>query len=536
MTGIIVAAQPEAVEAGALVLRRGGNAVDAAITAAFVQCVVDPQMTGITGYGSMQIFMPGKGVHEVSDFFARSPLAVRPDMWEDKLIGEARDGFSFTIEGRVNEMGYQAVGTPTNLKGFASALERHGTMDLAQAVQPAIAFARDGFTIRPYMSYFWNLDDSALGRSSTRDLLAFSATGRRLYFRPDGTLRRTGETIVNPGLARTLERITRAGPGIFYGGEIGEEIVADFQANDGLLSMEDLTSVSVEYDAPVWGEYRGLRVASQPPPGGGISLIQALQILDRFDLAAMEHGSAAHLRLLAEVLKRVTSDKDTHIGDPQFNDVPADWLLSQDRAAEHAADIQSGRVAHVERLGMGVEPQNTTQVCVIDRAGNAVTLTHTLGVPSGAMTDSLGIMYSGIMSAFDPRPRRPGSLGPGKCRTSSQTPSMVFDGEVPRIIIGAPGGTSILSALVQGISNVIDFGMPILEAVTAPRISVTSDVIDISNRIPRHVQAELEAMGYPVARSSMGYAFAALHALHRTPDGRLSGAADPQRDGMWLRG
>ncbi|MHC1550297.1 gamma-glutamyltransferase [Phyllobacterium sp. K27] len=536
MNGIIVAAQPEAAEAGAIVLRRGGNAVDAAITAALVQCVVDPQMAGIAGYGSMQTFMPGKGVHEVWEFFARSPLAVTPDMWVDKLRGEARDGFSFTIDGHVNEIGYQAAGTPTSLKGFATVLGRHGTMDLAQALKPAIEYARGGFMIRPYMSYFWNLDDAAQGRVSVRDQLAFSEAGRRLYFHADGQLKRAGERIVNPELATTLERIAKAGPEIFYSGEIAEEIIADFQANGGLLSREDLASVAVGHSDPVWGDYRGLRVASIPPAGGGISLIQALQILDNFDLPAMEHGSAQHLRLLAEVLKRVTTDKDAHIGDPRFTDVPAGWLLSGERATEHADDIRSGRVAHVERLDMGHESKNTTQVCVVDGSGNAVSLTHTLGVPSGAMTASLGIMYNCIMSAFDPRRGRPGSLGPAKCRTSSQTPTIVFDGEAPKIVIGAPGGTAILPALVQGISNVVDFGMTVLEAVAAPRVSVTSDIIDISNRIPRYVQTELEGMGYTITRSSIGYAFAALHALHRDGMGTLSGAADPQRDGMWLRG
>jgi gamma-glutamyltranspeptidase/glutathione hydrolase len=152
------------------------------------------------------------------------------------------------------------------------------------------------------------------------------------------------------------------------------------------------------------------------------------------------------------------------------------------------------------------------------------------------MTPSLGLMYSGIMNAFDPRPGRPGSLGPGKCRTSSQTPTILFEGETPRIVIGAPGGTSILPALLQGISNVVDYRMPVFEAVSAPRVSVTSDVIDMSNRIPRFIQKELEQQGYAVVRSSMGYAFAALHALHRERDGILTGGADPQRDGMWMRG
>lgn len=535
MSGIVVAAQPEAAEVGADVLRNGGNAVDAAITAALVQCVVDPQMTGITGYGSMQVFLPGRGVHEAADFFARSPLSTPSDLWADKLIGEARDGFSFSVEGAENEIGYRAAGTPTNLAGFAAALERHGTMDLAQALAPAIAYARDGFTVRPYMSHFWNLDDSALGRCAIRDLLAFSKTGRELYFRSDGSLKRPGDRITNPALARTLERIAAAGAAIFYEGDIAEEMIADFRANGGLMTMEDLAAVRVEWSAPVTGRYRGHDVASQPPSGGGISLIQALQVLDRFDLAAMPHNGVDHLALLTEILKRVTTDKDNHIGDPRFSDVPQAWLLSQDRADEHAADIRSGRIAHIERLSLGKESSETTQVCAMDEAGNAVTLTHTLGTPGGAMTSGLGVMYSCLMSAFDPRPGKPGSLGPGKCRPSSQMPTMVFQNERPRIVIGAPGGTAILPAMLQGISNVVDHGMSMLEAVAAPRVSVTSDLVDISNRIARATQAGLEARGYSVARSPLSYAFAALHAVHRAGDGHMTAAADPQRDGTWMR-
>lgn len=534
MSGLIVAAQPEAVEIGALALRRGGNAVDAAIACAFTQGVVDPQMAGIAGYGTMQVFMPGRGVHENLEFYARSPLATKADMWLDLLTGESRDGFAFLLKGHVNEIGYQAPGTPASLKGYAAALERYGTMALADVMQPAIGYARDGFMVRPYVEHYWNHDQSGLGRIAARDQLAFSPAGRQTYFHPDGRLKRAGDIVRNPALATTLERIARHGPDIFYTGEIAEEIAADFAAHGGLMTREDLARVRAEVSAPVWGRYRGLRVASMPPPGGGISVIQALQILDRFDLSGMEHNGSVHLRLLAEVLKRVTTDKDEHVGDPEFTEVPVEWLLSDGRAEAHAADIRAGNVAHVTRLDQPAEPRNTTHVTVIDRDGNTVSLTHTLGVPSGAVTASLGVMWNGIMSGFDPRPGRPGSLAPGKGRTSSQAPTIVFDGDRPRIAIGAPGGTSIGPALVQGISNVIDFGMPVFEAVAAPRISVTSDVIDISNRIPRYVEAELREAGYPVSRSYMGYAFAALHAIEAR-DG-LSGGADPQRDGMWMRG
>ncbi|TQI74760.1 gamma-glutamyltransferase 1 [Bosea sp. AK1] len=535
MAGMIVAAQPEAVEAGALVLRRGGNAVDAAIACAFVQSVVDPQMTGIAGYGSMQVYMPRRGVHEVLEFYARSPRATRADMWADKVLGEAPDGFSFIVEGQVNEIGYQSIGSPGNLKGYTTALSDYGTMDLADIMAPAIAYARDGFMIRPYMHYFMALDPSAMGRVPNEKLLRFSATGRDVYFRADGSMKRPGDIVANPDLARTLERIAVAGPDIFYRGEIAEQIAADMQAHGGLLSYDDLAQYELRRSAPVWGRYRDHRIASVQPPGGGVSLIQLLHVLEGFDIGALEHNGTEHLRILTEALKRVTIDKDTHIGDPEFVEVPVDRLLSKDYAATLADSIRRGERASLERMKLKQEPKDTTQVCVVDQDGNAVTLTHTLNIPSGVITDGLGFMYNGLMSAFDPRPGRPGSLAPNKGRTSSQMPSIVFRDDRPFIVIGAPGGTAILPAMAQGISNVVDFGMPIFDAVAAPRISVTGNAIDVSNRIPRYVTAELERDGYRVARSYQGFAFAALHAVLNR-DGRLSAGADPQRDGMWLRG
>lgn len=534
--GMIVAAQPEAAEVGALTLRRGGNAIDAAIACAFTQAVVDPQMAGISGYGTMQVFMPGRGIHENLEFYARTPLSATPDMWADIITGESRDGFAFLLKDHVNEIGYQAPGTPASLRGFADALSRYGTMELADVMKPAIGYARDGFMVRPYVQYYWNYDQSSMGRVTLKDQLAFSEAGRATYFRPDGTLKKAGDIVRNPALATTLERIAAAGPEIFYTGEMAEEIVADFQANGGLMSMADLASVRSVVTQPVWGKYRGLDVATLPPPGGGVSLLQALHMMDRFDIGAMAHNETEHLRLLAEVMKRMTIDKDSHIGDPEFVDVPVDWLISDERAEAHAAEIRAGRMAHVVRMEQTPpEPKDTTHVTVMDAEGNTVTLTHTLGVPSGAVTGSLGVMWNGIMSGLDPRPGRPGSIAPGKGRTSSQMPTIVFEGERPRIAIGAPGGTAIPPAILQGLSNVIDFGMSISEAVSAPRICVTSDTIDISNRIPRYVEAELTTAGYPVARSYMTYAFAAMHAIEAREDG-LHGGADPQRDGMWMRG
>lgn len=531
MKGMVVAAQPEAAEAGVLALRRGGNAIDAAVAAAFVQGVVDPLMTGIAGYGSMQVYMPRRGVHQHLTFYARAPLAARPAMWADAVGGQSRDGFAYLVKDHANEIGYLAPGTPGNLRGYTEALADFGTMELADVMQPAIDHAARGWMVRPYVHYYWTLDQGASGMLNPADYLRFSRTGRDLYCTPDGAPKRPGQVVTNPDMARSLQRIARHGPEIFYGGEMAEEMVADFRRHGGLLSLDDLHGYRCRRSDPIWGSYRGHPVASLAPPGGGVSLIQLLHILEEFDLSALDHDGAQHLRILAEAMKQVAIDKDAHVGDPEFVDVPLDMLLSRDRAREIAAGIRAGRKTHVPR--MPFEAADTTQVTVVDGDGNAVSLTHTLGNPSGVITDGLGFMYNGLMNGFDPRPGRAGSIAPGKSRTSSQCPTIVFAGERPRIVLGAPGGTSIVPALAQTISNVIDFDMGIFEAVAAPRIAVNSDTIDVSNRIPRYVTDALAAQGYPIARSYMGFAFAAVHAIEQR-EGRLAGGADPQRDGVAL--
>ncbi|MEO5692492.1 MAG: gamma-glutamyltransferase family protein [Usitatibacter sp.] len=530
--GMIVAPQPEAVEAGALVLEQGGNAVDAAIVCALVQGVVDPQMTGIAGFGSMQIFMPGRGVHETIDFHARCPAAVRPDMWADKLIGEVRDGFGFRVEGQVNDVGYQSIAVPGSLMAYAQAAAEFGTMEWKDVVQPAIDECRAGFVVRPHVHGMWVKDYSSVGRVDYVDKLRFTEPGRRIYFHPDGRLKGVGERIHNPGMLASLERIARHGYEIFYRGEMADEIDADMRANGGLLRRSDLESYGTRRGPPLWGRYRGRRIATAQPPGGGLMMLEILHILDEFDLRALGHNSSVHLNILAEAMKHATIDKDRHIGDPEFVDVPAERLLSRDHVASIAAQIAAGKKANVVRLATR-EAKNTTTLGVIDGSGNVVCLTHSLGAPSGVITPGLGFMYNGCLGAFDPRPGRAGSLAAGKSRFASMAPSIVFEGERPSLVIGAPGGAQIPTALAQVISNVLDFDMPILEAVVAARISATSNTIEVSNRIPRFVTRSLEASGHPVARNPASYVFAAVHAIH--DDGsRLRGAADPQRDGMAL--
>lgn len=530
--GMIVAPQPEAVEAGAEILRGGGNAVDAAIACALVQGVVDPQMTGIAGFGSVQVYLPGRGVHTCIDFHGRAPGRTTPDMWERLVEGETRDGFGFVLKGRVNDVGYQSITVPGSLRAYWEAQREFGTMPWAAVLAPAIAHAEAGFVVRPHVHQFWTRQE-LFGRVDTIDRLRFSAPGRRIYFDASGALRGIGDRVHNPDLARTLRRIAEGGAEVFYEGDIAKEIAADMERHGGLLTLDDLRGYRTTRAAPLWGGYRGARVATNRPPGGGVMLIEMLHVLEHFDLAALGHNTAAYIRVVAEAMKRATIDKDAHVGDPAFVDVPLPRLTGAAHAAALAAAIARGERAAVTRLAGSPEARDTTHVSVVDAAGNAVSMTHSLGMPSGVITEGLGFMYNGCMGVFDPRPGRAGSLAPGKSRFSSMCPSVVFRDGTPCLVIGAPGGTQIAMGVLQAILNVLDFGMSMAEAVAAPRFSATSDVIDVSNRIPTFVTRELTAMGYEVARSPLSFAFAGVHGIRIAGEG-WEGGADPSHDGMAL--
>ena len=529
---MIVAPQPEAVEAGAVVLREGGNAVDAAIACALVQGVVDPQMCGIAGFGSLQVYLPGRGVHEVIDFHGKAPAAAREDMWADLIEGEAPDGFGFILKGGVNDLGYQSITVPGSLKAYHQAQSLYGTRSWAEILQPAVEQAEAGFVIRPHVHGWWH-EKNESGRVATTDRLRLTPAGRRIYCDGAGEILGLGERLRNPDMARTLRRIAEGGADIFYSGEIAGEIAADMARNGGLITLEDLKRYETDVTEPLWGDYRGLRLATNRPPGGGIMLIEMLNILERFDLREMGHNSPDYIRVVAEAMKHATRDKDEQVGDPAFVAVPVERLTGKDYAADLAAAVARGEKAHVERLNAPAESKTTTHISVIDKDGNAVSMTHSLGMPSGVVSDGLGFMYNGCMAVFDPRPGRAGSIRPGKARFSSVCPSILFDGERPCLVIGAPGGTQIAMGVLQVILNVVDFGMPIQEAVCAPRVSATSDAIDVSNRIPTYVTRALEAQGYEVRRSPLSYPFASVHAI-RIDKGHLSGAADPNHDGMAL--
>lgn len=527
-TAMIVAPQPEAVEAGHAVLTAGGSAVDAVLACAFTQGVVDPLMCGIGGLGSMQVYDRSTGRHVVLDGLSTCPAACTPDMWETLFERECADGYGYVLTGSVNEIGRSAVTTPGVLRLFEAAHARFGRLPWADLLAPAIGFATDGWTIRPHVAGVFATNEAAYGRLPYSAKLAATPDGRALYMRPDDTPKRLGDPIRNPDLAATLGLIAREGVDSFYTGSLAERILADMKAHDGLLSAADLAGFRARVLQPLEIAYRGRRITTPPPPAGGIVVAEILRILERFDLTALGHNSAEYIRVVAEAMKIAGRDKEIHIGDPDYVVPPLDRLLSDSYADDCAALVRSGQKTSLPRAGG--DSRHTTTVSCADADGMVVSLTHTLGVPSGVIPPGTGFMLNGAMNWYDPRPGRPGSIAAGKRRFSSMSPTLVFEGDSPVITLGAPGGAWIGVAIAQALLNVLDWGMTMQEAVSAPRFSATTDVIDISNRIPRRVQRALEAMGYEVRRSPLSYPFAAPHGITLW-DGRPDGGADPQRDG-----
>jgi len=528
---MVSAPQPEAVEAGLDILKDGGNVVDAAIGAGLVQTAVDPQNCGIAGFGSMHLFLADKAVHTCIDFHGRAPLATRPEMWEDLIVRECDDGFGFVLKGEVNEIGYQSMTTPLTIKAFDEALSRFGTRSLAEMLAPAILYCEDGFAVRPGLHRLWTRAAESGRIARSRGLTDDPATAK-IYTKADGSIRGVGEILRNPDMARTYRRIAEHGAEDFYSGEIARQIDADMRANGGLITLEDLAACETETVDPLWTDYRGHRVATNQPPGGGLMIVLMLNILENFDLAAMGHNSADYIATVSEAMKIATVDKDTRMGDPRFFDIPFDELMSKDYAKAMAERIKRGEKTSVPRMNSGGnESKETTHICVADRSGNCVTMTHSLGSSSGTVTDGLGFMYNNCMMVFDPRPGHAGSLAPGKARFSALSPTIVFKGDKPFFLLGSPGGTTITMGNLQAILNVVDFNMTAQEAVMAPRFTATSDTIEVTNRIFRATERELQARGYPTKRHAFSHMIPIVQGI-RIVDGKLDGGSDPAGDGM----
>lgn len=515
MPAMIVGPEPAAVEEGLSLLRAGGNAVDAAVTAALVQGVVDPHMCGIGGGGLMLVHTAKDRTTTAIEFYPRAGSLVRPGQWEDLFVREADDRYGYILDGWVNDVGYQSVAVPGTVAGCDEALRRFGTISWADALQPAIRHARHGFVLTGHVRDYWMAERP--GELPNLARITATPASAELYTR-NGKVPPLGEVIPCEDYARTLERLAEAGAADFYSGRIAAAMAHDLGENGGFVTADDLAAYRVRIAAPVRGSYRGRDVVTAGPPAGGLTLLQMLNFLEGFDVGADLWPSTTAALRRVQAMDWAVRDRVTHLADPEFSDVPVASLIDKSYA-------ETARSIH--------DRPTTTHLSVVDDQGNAVSMTHTLGSASGVVTPGLGFTYNNYMNCFDPRPGGINSLQPGKTRFTMMAPAFIFEGDQLRANVGAPGGTKIVTAVLQTLLNVFDHGMDPVNAINAPRLDFQGDVVEVENRMPQSVVVGLIEHGYRVHRQPMSYSpyFAQAQAIFIGADGSMNGASDPRADG-----
>lgn len=530
----IVAPQPLAVEEGAKVLMAGGNAIDAAVTCAFVQGILDPHSCGIGGSAQLNLHLAEANQPVGIDAPATAGAKTTPEMWADQVIRPNPDGWGYFLHGKVNDIGYTSICTPGWVKGMATILERWGTISWAQAVEPAARIAEEGFIVSDRMAMRWAAKPRYPESVDWAQCLRASPDASRIYFKANGDTYDTGDRLRNPDYARTLRKLGANGAEDFYTGELASIMAADLAANGSFVTAEDLASYRVREDQLVTGTYRGDTISTITAPHGGPTLIAILNILEGYDLAALGHNSAAYIYLVSMAMKAAFADRNRFLADPTFQQVPLAWMISKERAAEWREWIDQGKPIEAAPVPTGTP--DTTHVSVVDRLGNCVALTHSLGgASSGVITPGMGFMYNNSMINFDPLPGNANSIAPGKARTTGMCPTIVYRDGKPILVVGSPGATRIITSNLQVMLNVLDFGMSISDAVHAPRFDCQVNYIRCHARIPEYICAEVRKR-HPIERFPQSHGgFALVHAISIDPvTGALAGGADTGADGMAL--
>jgi gamma-glutamyltranspeptidase/glutathione hydrolase len=537
MANAIVAPQPIAVEEGAKTLMAGGNAIDAAVVAAFVQCIVDPHSCGIGGYSLVNLHLAGGNGSTGSSIGIDAPALAgsktSPEMWENRLIRPNPDGWGFFLEGKVNDAGYTSICTPGWVKGIAAILERYGTISWADAIAPAIRVANEGWLVSEFRANTWKRPRAYPEGCSLLDYIEMNAEARRIYLRADGKPYDRGEIIRNPDYGTTLEHLATHGPEDFYTGDLADRMAADLEANGSFVTRDDLASYQVRENMVVTGTYRDYTITSAASPHGGPTLIAILNILEGFDLAAMGHNSPDFIYTMGMAMKAAFADRNPYMADPQFSDVPETWMMSKERGDYWREKIKAGEEIEVSFAPTGTP--TTTQVTVVDDKGNCISLTHSLGSSSGVITPGMGFMWNNSMINFHPVSGYRNSIEPRKGRTTGMAPTIVYKGDKPVLVLGAPGATRIITSILQVIVNVLDFGMNPTEATHAPRIDCQIGPIRAQMRIPDFVLEEVRRRHPAVHIPQSHGGFGLVHAITIDPTtGRLAGGADTGADGMAL--
>ncbi len=511
--GMVASSQPMATQTGLEILRRGGNAMDAAIAASAVLCVTEPAMTGIGG-----------------DCFLLYHEAASARLYG--LNGSGRAPSRATLEELharghevMPERGILTVTVPGAVDAWCAALERFGTLSLDQVLQPAIAYAEEGYAVSPVVAQTWQRDEALLA--------SFSDSYRALLV--NGRAPAVGSRHHQPDLARSLRMIAEQGASVFYQGEIAEKIVAFSKAHDGLLELDDFAMHRSEWVQPLHTDYRGLRVYELPPNGQGVTALMILNILENANLRAMDHLSAEHIHTLTEAFRLAMAERDRFVSDPDFHNLPIEQLLSKDFAGRQWSRIDPQRaLLHPVNSGLP-EHRDTTYLTVVDRDRNAVSFINSLFYAwgSGLVAGDTGITLHARGSSFCLQEDHYNSIAPGKRPMHTIIPAIAYKGSQPVLVFGVMGGHYQAMGHSYLLSNWWDFGMDIQEAIDAPRFVAEADRLVLERPIPAATRQALASLGHRVvpAEKPLGGA----QCIYLDPDhDLLHGASDGRKDGCAL--
>lgn len=524
--GAVAAPDQYGAQVAADILKKGGNAVDAAVATAFTLAVTYPEAGNIGGGGFMTLFVDGKPYF--LDYREVAPKAATRNMYLDDK-GEVIENLSL--------VGARAAGVPGTVMGLWEAHQKFGKLPWSELLTPAIGYAKNGFKVAEKQYQYRN---DAQGMFKT-------ATNFNDYF---GNMK-VGELFKQPEMAQTLERIADKGVSEFYQGKTADLLVAQMQADKGLITKEDLKDYKAVWREPMAVSWRGNVVYTAPPPSsGGVALAQLLGIKEdrAADFKGVAHNSAQYIHLLAEIEKRVFADRADYLGDPAFTKVPVDQLVAKDYLAKRAAQVNPKAISDTDKVKPGLEPHQTTHFSIVDKQGNAVSNTYTLNLDygSGVVVKGAGFLLNDEMDDFSAKPGAANAFGvvggdanaiePGKRMLSSMSPSlMTRDGKV-ELVIGTPGGSRIFTSIFQVMNNLYDYGMPLDKAVAAQRVHhqlLPKDTIYFDSYAPLTgpVADELKKMGYVL--EDQGWEMGDIQAI-RVDGAKLETASDPRGRGVGM--
>ncbi len=529
--GMVVSASQIASQVGIDIMQSGGNAIDAAVATGFALAVTYPQAGNIGGGGFLVTHL-ADGRNITIDFRETAPSAAQRDMYLDE------NGY---VIKNMSLKSHSASGVPGSVAGLITAWRFYGSgnISLKQLLKPVIKIAKDGFQISQRFANSLN---------NSRSLFEKDKGASKVFIRVDGKSWQTDDLLIQKDLAKTLQRIAKYDIDGFYAGKTAEYIVREMKTDNGLITLEDLESYSPKIRAPVNGTYKNYNIISMgPPSSGGILLVQMLNMLENFDLDSLELNSANYVHLLTEIERRAFADRAEHLGDSDYWEVPIKMLTSKNYAFERTRNIPKQKATPSTEVFAGdplaYESPETTHYSVIDKAGNAVSISTTINrnFGSGKLVDGAGFFLNNEMDDFSAKPGTPNSFGlvgnkanaisPYKRPLSSMTPTIILKDNKPFFIIGSPGGSKIITTVLQVILNIVEHNMTITDAVSAPRTHsqwLPDVIMTEPGSISDSVRIELESRGYKIRPYKLGY-FGSANGILINGDG-YHGGPDPRAE------